>query len=121
VEALREGLREIRTRQIDLHAEHEKAGLEQAMLLTEPEIDEAAVMTAIEKIGEIQIRMAKLRIQPLFLIKRVLSAEQVARAQELVREHRRRGGPREREAAERMEKWERRQAGEDEPGHAPPE
>ncbi|NQT93969.1 MAG: hypothetical protein HQ559_14505 [Lentisphaerae bacterium] len=80
-------LYKIRTKLVDMHAELQKAAMEQARLLSAETIDEKAVMTAIEKTGRIRTNIAKLKIQPLLLIKRTLDPEQLSKARERMREH----------------------------------
>jgi len=79
IEPLKSGLFELRGKEIELKAQMEKAGLEQARLMTEKDVDEAAVMAAVEKAGAIRTEMAKLRVRGLLLVKRHISPEQIER------------------------------------------
>ena len=84
-------LYDINMQMIDLRAEMEKAGMEQARLMTSDEPDEAAIMKAIEKTGEIRTKMAKLRIQSMLKIKKIIKPEQFAKMKEFISERRKEG------------------------------
>ncbi len=87
IEALKKGLAEIQKQEAKLREKLEAAGKEQAELLSaEGEIDETAVMKAIEKTGKIRTQMAKLRIQPILLVKSTLTEEQLAASRKLMHE-----------------------------------
>ena len=62
--------------EIKLRAEHELAALEQASLLTGKEVDEAAVMAAVEKAGKARTEIAKLRVKAILMLKETLTDEQ---------------------------------------------
>lgn len=87
VQSLRANSYELRTEGVDLRAELEKAGMRQAHLMTEPEIDEDALMKAVEQAGEIRTALAKLRIRQLLLVKRTFTPEQMELARKRMREH----------------------------------
>lgn len=75
--------KEIATLQVDL----DNASMEQARLLTATQtVDEAAVMTAIEKAGEIRTKIAKLMVQQLLAVKKTLTPAQIEKARDLRRE-----------------------------------
>jgi Spy/CpxP family protein refolding chaperone len=87
VKALREkldnGRKEMETLRVDL----EKASVEQAHLLTATQaVDEAAVMAAVEKAGEIRTKIAKLAVQQLLIVKKTLTPEQIEKARTVMRE-----------------------------------
>lgn len=105
VTTLKEGMFALREKQIEIRSELEKAGLEQARLLTESAVDEEALMAAVEAAGQANTELAKLRMKQLLLVKTTLSAEQLATAKELAREHM------ETMRARRGEKRERGEAG----------
>ena len=50
--------------------------LEQASLLTGKEVDEAAVMAAVEKAGKARTEIAKLRVKAILMLKETLTDEQ---------------------------------------------
>ncbi len=84
VKALRESAETQRTGLVDLRGRMEKAALAQARLLAADDVDEAAVMAAVEELGALRTEMAKLRIRQLLLIKQHLSPEQLAKVRELL-------------------------------------
>ena len=86
VGALRDELFALKTKQIDLRAELEKTAMAQARLMTDKDVDEEALMAAIEKTGAIRTEIAKLRIQPLLLIKRTLTPEQAQQLRGMMKE-----------------------------------
>jgi Spy/CpxP family protein refolding chaperone len=71
---------------IELRAKMEKAALKQARLMTEKELDEAALMAAVEETGRIHTEMAKLRIRHLLFMQQTLTPEQVEKARSIIRE-----------------------------------
>jgi len=95
---LRDELYKLRVKMVDLRAELEKAGMEQARLLTQPEVDEKALMAVVDKTGGLRTEMARLGIRRLLLVKKTLKPEQIEKAREVM--HRR---------------WQARMAGEREP------
>lgn len=88
IQALKSASSDVQKEMIRLRAEMEIAGMEQAQLITETDIDENAVMKAVEKTGEIRTKMAKLQVKQLLLVKKTLSSEQIEEAGELMRKHR---------------------------------
>jgi Spy/CpxP family protein refolding chaperone len=75
--------KEVATLQVDLEA----VSMDQARLLTATQtVDEAAVMVAIEKAGEIRTKIAKLMVQQLLTVKKVLTPEQIEKARGMRRE-----------------------------------
>lgn len=83
--ALRTGAEEARVEQEKLHEELRAAATEQAELMMADDVDEKAVLEAVEKTGEIRIRIAKLRVQGLLLLKRTLEPEQVEHIKRMAR------------------------------------
>ncbi|MBN2301543.1 MAG: hypothetical protein JXN60_03405 [Lentisphaerae bacterium] len=83
-EVIRENIQEIREQQIKLNADLELAGLEQAKLLMDNPVDEAAIMNAVEKTGAIRTELAKLRIKPILQMKTILTAEQLTKVREIM-------------------------------------
>jgi Spy/CpxP family protein refolding chaperone len=75
--AIRDGIFELRRKQVDLRAALEKAGLEQARLMMQPQVDEEAVMKVIDEAGRNRSELAKLRVRELLLVKRTLTQEQL--------------------------------------------
>jgi len=86
VTALRSGFDKLRQEQIELKAQIELAGMEQAKQMTAPEIDEAALMAAVEKTGEIRTQMAKLKVRSLLLVRKHVTPEQIKEIQKTMRE-----------------------------------
>ena len=82
--ALKEGMFALREEQIEVRARLEKAGLEQARLLTEQDIDEDALMAAVEAAGEANTDLAKLSMRQILLVKKTLTPEQLEKAREVV-------------------------------------
>jgi Spy/CpxP family protein refolding chaperone len=74
--------KEVATLRIDL----ENASLEQARLLTGQTVDEAAVMAAVEKAGEISTKIAKLAARQLLTVKKILTPQQIEKAKAMIRE-----------------------------------
>lgn len=91
IATLRDARFDFDRRAIDLRAELEKAGLDQARLMTQPEIDEAAVMSAVEHAGQVRTELAKLKIQQLLLVKKTLTEEQLQKLREVAKERMRHG------------------------------
>lgn len=78
-----EGFRtELETLRLDL----EQASIEQARLLITQSVDEAAVMAAVEKAGEIRTKIAKVMMRQLLTVKKELTPEQIEKARTLLRE-----------------------------------
>lgn len=97
--------KEIATLQIDL----EGVSIQQAHLLTATQtVDEAAVMAAVEKTGEIRTKIAKLMIQQLLTVKKTLTPEQIEKARAMIRE--RFSGPKDKDQGEGVGPGERRRS-----------
>jgi Spy/CpxP family protein refolding chaperone len=84
--SLKTALEALRAEQMRLGAEKEAAAMEQVRLLSEPAIDEDAVMAAVEKTAALQLQLAKLQVRSIIEIRKALTAPQLERARELVRE-----------------------------------
>jgi Spy/CpxP family protein refolding chaperone len=82
----------IEKRGIALRAELETAGLEQASLLTEAQVDKAAVMAAVEKTGAIRTELAKLKVEHLLTLKETLTEEQLKALRKIGHKHAREMG-----------------------------
>ncbi len=105
VQTLKAAAHEQSVAMIDLRAEMEKTALEQARLLAQPQVDEAAVMAAVEKLGALRIDAAKRQVRQVLLIKQLLTPEQLAKVREFAQRRREGadGGPRAPGGRERME------------------
>ncbi len=86
VATLKTKLEGVRKEQIDLRAELEKAGMDQARLLSEKTVDEAAIMTAVDKTSEVHAKMARNRMKQLLIVKQTLTPEQTAKLREMMLE-----------------------------------
>ena len=84
IASLRTTLDEMKKKEIDLRGELEKAGIDQAKLMSETTPDEKAIMTAVEKSGKINIEFAKLRVQQLLVIRKTLTEEQMEKVKALI-------------------------------------
>lgn len=62
-------------------------GMQQAQIMTQDQIDEEALMLAIDECFEIRKELAKLKMQQLLLVKRTLTPDQIAKARQMMREH----------------------------------
>jgi Spy/CpxP family protein refolding chaperone len=85
VKTLRDAEFETQKRFADLRAELEKAGLDQAKLMTETSVDEKALMATVEKTGALRTEMAKLHVRQLLLLRNTLTPEQRDKAQAMMR------------------------------------
>jgi Spy/CpxP family protein refolding chaperone len=88
---LRDARFESKTREIELRADLEKTGLEQARLMTEETVDEAAVLAAVEKAGALRTELAKLKIGQVLLVKKTLTPEQLKKLHETARQFKQHG------------------------------
>jgi Spy/CpxP family protein refolding chaperone len=78
----------LRKEQIDLRAELEKAGLEQAKLLAEKSMDEEVLLAAVDKTSSVSARMARNRIKQLLVMRKILTPEQVEKLYGMMNEQR---------------------------------
>jgi hypothetical protein len=86
LKALKEGLDEIKKKMINLRGEIEKAGIDQARLMTAKEIDETALMEAVEKTGTLRTELAKQQMRKMLLLKKSISPEKVEKIKEKFRD-----------------------------------
>ena len=86
----------LRERQGSLTDKIREAAEAQAALLNAPELDKKAIMQAVKQIGRLRTQLAQLRIEHLFLVREVLTDEQLRTVKKTMRsrmnEHRRRIG-----------------------------
>lgn len=66
----------------------DKAAMHQAKLMTAKTLDEAALMKAVETLGRLHTRRAKLRIKHLIFMRQTLTPEQTQVVRKLMRERR---------------------------------
>ena len=85
--ALRDGYYALKKEKITKRAELELAAIEQARILTESEIDESALMTAVEETGRVRTELAKIQMKTLLLMHRTLDEEQRHRISEMAHQH----------------------------------
>lgn len=88
IATLRNKLDELRKEEADIRAALEKLGIDQAKLLTEKDLNEEAIMAAVDKLAEKRTALAKLQIKKLILIKKTITPEQMQKIQEILRRHR---------------------------------
>jgi Spy/CpxP family protein refolding chaperone len=67
------------------------AAVEQARLISEPTVDEEAVMKAVEAVGAVHIEMAKLRTRHLLALRGMLTADQREKLRQFADNMRERG------------------------------
>lgn len=85
IAALKTKLDVLRKEQIDLRAELEKMGLEQARLVSAKSLDEAAVMASVDKTSDVHSKMARNRMKQLLIVKETLTPEQTEKIKEMIR------------------------------------
>jgi hypothetical protein len=87
VRRLKQGLARVQKQEETVREKVAAAGREQAeLLMAKGKVDEAAIMKAVEKTGQLRTQMAKLRIRPILLVKQILTAEQIETAHKMMRE-----------------------------------
>ncbi|MFO7871645.1 MAG: hypothetical protein R6V03_09475 [Kiritimatiellia bacterium] len=86
VEKLKDRMYELRKERIRLRAEQELAGLEQARRMAGENVDEDAVMEAVEEKYEITKEMAKLKVKEILAVKQNLTEEQIGKIRKVMRE-----------------------------------
>ena len=108
---LRDGFFDLGKQKIAKTAELKLAAMEQARILTESEINETALIAAVEESGHLRTELAHLQMKKLLLMRRTLDDQQRQGLATLVREERR----------NRMERRSRgsRHKGEDHKHHRP--
>lgn len=93
---LRDTAYALRKEHVALRAKLELAAIEQARLMTRDDVDQDALMKAVEDTGAIRTQMAKLRVRQLLAIRETLTEEQRAAVRKHMRrrfqEHRRNTG-----------------------------
>ncbi len=88
VDKLSEGLYEIERKNVELKADLQLAGLEQAKLMMQEEVNEKEVMEAVEKAGQARTELAKLKVKQMLLVKQTLSEDQLSELKEVMRRKR---------------------------------
>lgn len=86
ISSLRTTLDGMKKKEIDLRGELEKAGIDQARLMSETTPDEKAIMAAVEKSGMISTEFAKLKVQQLLVIRKTLTPEQMEKVKAMMHE-----------------------------------
>lgn len=74
---------ELRQAVIKVRAALDLAGMEQAKLLTQDPVDESAVMSAVEKTGQIRTELAKLQMRQILFFRTAFTPEQRARIHQI--------------------------------------
>lgn len=72
----------------DLKKQVQAAAMEQARLITQQPVDEAALMAAVDRGFELRAQMAKLKIKQLLMMREVLTPEQQQRARSMMQARR---------------------------------
>ncbi len=85
-QAIEGQLAELQKAHNSLRAGMEQAGLQQARLMMAEELDEAALMAAVEETGRIRTELAKLRIRHLLFMRKTLTPEQIKKARSAIRD-----------------------------------
>jgi len=103
VDEIKAKIAEISKKQVELEAKQKLAAIEQAELMRAEKVDEAAIMTAVDKSGAIHTEIAKSRIAKMILLKKAMTPEQIKKARSAF----------EKSAGERRESWKNRPDTED--------
>ena len=69
-----------------LEADRKQAALKQAELMTATNVDEDAVMKAVEQTGAVQTQIAKIQVQQILALKKILTPDQLEKAKQLGRD-----------------------------------
>lgn len=85
-ERIRARFVELEEREIDIGVELRKAGLQQAELLAAPDVNEAELMAAVQRVGDLRTELAKLSIERILVVREALTPEQIERAKKLALE-----------------------------------
>jgi len=85
VTVLRNGVYDLRKKRVKVRAELELAAIEQARILTEPEINEESLMAAVERTGQVRTELAKLQMRSLLLVHQTLDEEQRQKVRQFVK------------------------------------
>jgi Spy/CpxP family protein refolding chaperone len=83
---LNAALEDFRLKTKELQGQQEDSGMDQAKMLSDTNVNEQAIMEAIERAGKARTEMAKLRIKQLFVLKNTLTPDQIAKIREIVRQ-----------------------------------
>ena len=86
VNTLKEAIAEHQEQQKALQEKMKAAAKEQLEQMQADEVNEEALMHAVEKTGEVRTEIAKLRIKQMLAAKKILSPEQAAEIKELMKE-----------------------------------
>jgi hypothetical protein len=87
IKTLKKGIQKMQKQEENLREKLQAAAKAQAELLqAKDEIDEEALMKAIEKTGKIRTQMAKLRMQPVLLVRKTLTDEQLQTSRKIMHE-----------------------------------
>lgn len=88
IEKLKQAVEPLAAKRKELEEQREKASTEQAKLLAkESALDEEAIMTVVEKLGQINTELAKLSVKQLIAVKSVFNQEEIAKIREKIREN----------------------------------
>ena len=80
---IRTAVQDQQQQQTKLRTDMEQAALEQAKILTAANMDEEALLKAVEKTGALRTEMAKFRVRQLILIKKILTPEQLEKSRQM--------------------------------------
>tara|TARA_B100000809_G_scaffold246657_1_gene274837 strand:+ start:503 stop:1156 length:654 start_codon:yes stop_codon:yes gene_type:complete len=83
--SLRESMQRAQAESRELQAEVQKAAQQQARLVTADEVDDEAVMNAVDRVFEARKAMAKTRMRQFLLLRKTLTPKQIESARQLVR------------------------------------
>lgn len=86
IEKVKQAIEPLEAKRKELEEQREKAADEQARLLTKDSaVDEEALMTVVEKLGQINTELAKLSVKQLIAVKRVFSPDEIAEIKKNIR------------------------------------
>ena len=77
VSRLQEGLSGLHGKVVEMRSQLEQAAMDQARMMTAPDVDERTVLAQVEKTGKIRTEIARLRIKTLLTLKRTLTPQQI--------------------------------------------
>lgn len=84
---IKDQLHEMKTRSIELRAEMEKLGLEQAKAISAKELDRDRVMELVEKLGGVRTEFAKLQVEKMLVIRENMDPAKMEEIRGRIREH----------------------------------
>ena len=87
-DAIREQVEDLKQEHIELKERLEAAAMNQARLMTADDLDESALMAAVEETGRIHTQQAKLRVRHLLFMRRILEPEQAEALRNMMRARR---------------------------------